>query len=42
VLEGFHEPRLQDLEVGQVGISEAHVVLLLDRFKEHCRAFQLL
>jgi hypothetical protein len=40
---GVHsEPLLQRLEVGPVGISEAHVVLLLDRFEEHCRGFQLL
>jgi hypothetical protein len=31
---GVHvEPRFQRLEVSPVGISEAHVVLLLDRFK---------
>ena len=40
---GVHvEPRLQRFEVGPVGLGEAHVVLLLDRFEQLRRAFQLL
>ncbi len=36
------ESRPQHREVDPVGFGEAHVILLLDRFEEHGRAFQFL